>query len=80
MDRQWVTRKRRSGRGLLPNLETILYAERGEVISEEGWDRGLQNERGGQGTVQVQRNSLAANLSNGTLIQVAWSDGPTRDR
>ena len=48
-----------------------MYAERGKVISEQGWDRCLQKERGGQGPVQIQRNRLAATLSDRTFILVA---------
>ena len=47
------------------------YCMRKEGRGGQGWDRGLQKERGGQGTVQVRRDSLPATLSEETLIQVA---------
>ena len=39
----------------------MLYAERGKVISEQGYDRCKQNERGGQGPIQIQRESSEFN-------------------
>ena len=61
----------RSGERQLPYSETVLYAERGKVISEQGRDSGLQEKRIGQSPVQIQCDSVAATLSNRTFIQVA---------
>ena len=53
-----TTGQRRSGRGYLPNLETILNAEKGKIISEQGWDCCLRKKRREQGPVQIQRYTL----------------------
>ena len=66
-DLNWGTRQSKSGRGYLPNLETILYAERGKVVSEQGVDRCLERD---SCPVQTQRDSVAAALLYRTFIQV----------
>ena len=76
--RNWGTRQKGSGRGWLPNLETKIYTERMKiskkmfkiVISKQGSNHCLQNERGGQGLVQIQSDINAATLSKGIFIQV----------
>ena len=50
--------------------ETVLYAEGGKVISEQGRDCGLQEERNVRSPVQIKCDSVAATLSDRTLIQV----------
>ena len=48
-----VPEQRRHGGRQLPYSETLLYAERGKVISEQGRDRGLQEKRRTQSHVEV---------------------------
>ena len=52
-------------------LRQYYMQKEGRVRSEQGSDRGLQKERGGQGPVQLQRDSLTTTLSNRIFIQVA---------
>ena len=80
MDRKWCSEQRRPGGRQLPYSETVLYAERRKVVSEQGRDRGLQEKRRGQSPVQIQCDSVAATLSNRAFIQVARSDGPSGNR
>ena len=80
MDRKWCSGQRRPGGRQLPYSETVLYAERRKVISEQGRGRGLHEKKRGQSPVQIQCDSVAATLSNRTFIQVAQSDGPSVNR
>ena len=53
VDRIWRTRQRRPGRRQLPYPETILHAEGGEIIFEQGRGCGLHEKRRRQSSIQV---------------------------
>ena len=53
------------------NPETVLHAEGREFKFEQGRDCGLQKKRRRQSPIQVKRDSVAATLSDRTIIQVA---------